>query len=99
MKNTLTRATTIALFLFCQNAYSAGCEYGQQLYKQGEYKRAFNIFNLSANNDACSQYYLGLMYKNGHYVKQNVQKAQVYFKSAEKNGFNSSNKLDNTVPN
>ena len=99
MKKIFTRATTIALLLFCQSAYSAGCEYGQQLYKQGEYKRAFNVFNLSAKNDACSQRFLGRMYKNGHYVKQNDEKAQMYFKLAEKNGFNSSNKLDNTVPN
>lgn len=96
MKNILT---LISLILISQNAYSSTCKYGVQFFNNGEYSRAFNIFKLSSEKDACSQRYLSIMYKNGLYVKQNDKKSKVYLELSIKNGFTPESILDKTRPN
>lgn len=81
---------TIFILLFCVSPIlsASTCESGSQYLELGELKRAFNIFKLGAlSKDGCSQYYLSIMYQNGHYVKQSDKKAQKYLKRSMKNGF------------
>ena len=83
------KLTTFILLFFVSPILSAStCNYGSQYLERSEYKRAYKTFkNLSTLNDACSMYYLGIMYQNGFYVKQSNIKAQEYIRKSAKHGF------------
>lgn len=98
MKNKLFTVITLLLMLITSNSYAESCEYGKQFYERGDFKRAFSIFNFSAGaNDPCSQYFLGIMYQNGHYVKQNTKKAFKYVNESKLNGFIPSQQMEDEL--
>ena len=70
-----------------QKAADAGVPYafaclGEHLYKGDvlpqDYEKAFEYFK-KAGVHSLSLYYLGLMYENGNYVNQSVEKAREYY--------------------
>lgn len=54
------------------------------LYDQGEHKKAFEIFTYLAEefSDDESQFFLGLMYSNGHHVEKDISMAEYWWRKA-----------------
>ena len=60
---------------------------GIAAYKDGHYETAYNKFRpLAEKGHAGSQNYLGIMYNNGNYVRQDFAAAYMMYKLAEANG-------------
>ena len=84
--------TTTLLLIFAlylpQYSYADGCSLAKTLYDSGKYKRAFNLAKTYANyNNACAEFYLGLMYLHGEGVKADSKQGIKYIKSAAKKGY------------
>jgi len=70
-----------------QTSYADSCNLTKTLYESGKYKRAFKHAKTYANyNNACAEYYLGLMYLNGYGVKMDSKKGNDYLQSAVNKG-------------
>ena len=54
------------------------------LYNEAEYEKAFDIFSYLAeeHNDDESQFFLGLMYSNGHHVEKDMGQAEYWWRKA-----------------
>jgi len=76
-------------FAIPQISYAnASCNIGKIFYEKGKYTKAFNYLKkLARYNDACSKYYLGVMYFYGQGTKKNVKLATKYISEAEKLGY------------
>lgn len=60
---------------------------GEKFLRMNNYKEAYNVFNtLAEQNSAISQFYLGVMYKNGYGVKQDYTEALKWFELAADQG-------------
>lgn len=98
MKKLFTILFLSIMYLFSSFSYASTCDYGKILYEQGNNKRAYNLFkNLAKSGDACGQYYLGIFYYHGIYVKVDNKKAAQLFKSAKDNGFIPSPELQSSI--
>ncbi|MFW3426031.1 tetratricopeptide repeat protein [Aliarcobacter butzleri] len=61
---------------------------GINFFEKGDYKKAIIVFEqLSIQNDALSQAYLGLIYRHGLGVKQDFKKSLDYYRKSCSNGF------------
>jgi len=83
----------IAIFMFMafglpQLSYASSCRLTKTLYDSGKYQRAFKQAETYARyNNACAQYYLGLMYFNGQGVVPNTDKGNTLIEKAANKGF------------
>lgn len=71
-------------------AYAAQdeCANGLQLYMQGDYAKAFKIFEAAAKkNDGCALFQLGMMHMYGRGTKKDELKAKEWFKKSAATGF------------
>jgi len=87
MKRFITTIFILAAFSLPQISFADTCSLTKTLYEAGEYKRAYNLAKTHANNDACAEFYLGLMYLNGDGVKANTEKGHSLIESAAKKGY------------
>ena len=94
---TLVTITLLSTLLYSSQSQAISCEYGAVLFDQGQYKRAYSMLKpLSESGDACSQYYMGMMYYNGVFVNQDVRKAEKLLNSSANKGyFKAKTQLDN----
>jgi len=77
-----------AAFSLPQLSYADNCGLTKALYDSGKYQRAFKLAKTNANyNEACAEYYLGLMYLNGDGVKGDTDKGNSLIQSAAKKGY------------
>jgi len=88
MKNIFTVTLLLLAFSLPQVSYADSCSLTKALYDSGKYQRAFKLAKTNANyNDACAEFYLGLMYLNGEGIKGNTDKGNSLLQSAEKKGY------------
>lgn len=74
MKNILSATLLLIALSIPQISYADTCSLTKTLYDSGKFKRAYNLAKTHASNDACAEYYLGLMYLKGEGVKANTDK-------------------------
>lgn len=88
MKYFITTALLLAAISFSQLSYADGCSLTKTLYDSGKFTRAYKLAKTYVNYDnACAEFYLGLMYLNGQGVKADTAKGEAYIQSAAKKGF------------
>jgi len=75
MKQFITAVFLLMALGLPQLSYADSCSLTKTLYDSGKYARAFKHAKTYANyNNACAEYYLGLMYLNGNGVAPDVTK-------------------------
>lgn len=88
MKKLSTIILLTMSYLYSPLSLAISCDYGALLYDQGKYKRAYKVFlPLVKSQDACAEYYMGMMYYNGYYITADGKKADALFKSSAKHGY------------
>ncbi len=88
IKLTVILSTAIALLSFLANPLLAGkIDEAVNTYKAGNYKQAHTLFQPMAHQgNATAQYYLGIMYANGHGVGNDHQISAQWVERAAKQG-------------
>lgn len=87
MKNILSATLLLIALSIPQISYADTCSLTKTLYDSGKFKRAYNLAKTHASNDACAEYYLGLMYLDGKGIKANTDKGNLLIQSAAKKGY------------
>lgn len=88
MKKIITAVIILAAFSLPQISYADSCSLTKTLYDAGKYKSAFKLAKTNVTyNDACAEFYLGLMYLNGEGVKGHTDKGNSLIQSAAKKGY------------
>ncbi len=88
MKKLITVLFLLFAFSLPQFSYASGCSLIKAVYESGKYKRAFKLAKTHATyNNACAEYYVGLMYIQGNGVATNGKKGTEYIRSAAKKGY------------
>ncbi len=84
--------TAIALFtlsiILPTFAFANGCGLTKALYDSKEFVQAFKTAKVHASyGDACSEYYLGVMYYRGYGTRPNNKLAVKYLNRAARQGY------------
>ncbi len=88
MKQFITAVFLLMAISLHQTSYADSCSLTKTFYDSGKYQKAFKHAKTYARyNNACAQYYLGLMYLNGQGVTANVEKGNKLIEQAAKQGF------------
>ena len=88
MKHFFTVVLLLLAFSLPQYSYADGCSLTKTLYDSGKFKRAYKLAKTYVNyNNACAEFYLGLMYINGKGVKSDGKKGYKYIRSSAKKGY------------
>lgn len=91
MKTCISVLVTTSILLFSSTTFADNCDQGAYFYKKGQYRSARTVLApLIKKGEACAEYYMGRIYKEGAGVKQNKKnrkKGLSLIKSAEKKGY------------
>ncbi len=72
---------------YYKKAGDLGCSYGYEClgaiyYDLGDYEKAYEYLSKMNGKNPCGLYYMGRLYDEGHYVKQDMNKAIELYKMA-----------------
>ena len=83
------RGLLLAIFLLCPvyAAYADSLNEAKQFIRLKQFDKAHKMLNnLAGKGDSDAQYYLAVLYRNGHGIEANTKKAYQWFHASAKKG-------------